>query len=615
MNAPSRNQPCPCGSGKKFKHCCGARENAATVTPTNRSFRSHVEQGLQHHQTGNPSLALACYDRALAIQPHDPGLLGLKGMALYQLGNLDEARRLIERGKALTPNDARLRNYLAQVLDAQGEELAAELEFVAAVRLEPRYMEAWHNAGKALLKRGKANEALHAFRQALVLSPNDSAILVELVETCVLLRDHIQAETYLHRLLAADASCLPAKLWQCALLQDSGQAEASERRLAEVLAIEDQDGLYTALQKVGATLLRAGNLAAAEHWLTQALTLQPERPEAYGQLADVRKFSESDRGLVARMADLLPAAQGDVHRRLAFALGKAHSDLGDYDRSFGYYRAGNEGVRARVPFDAARYVEAMDQRIVQFSSEILSRLPSGSDSGVPIFIVGTPRSGTTLTESIIASHSSVAGAGEMDYWSRAMPHALRDFPHAFTADLARRIADEYLMFLRQHSASAAHITDKMPGNFLYLGMIHAIFPNAKIIHTRRHPIDACLSIYFQNFPDAHAYKWDLASLAVWYEQYQRLMAHWQEVLPPGTLYESHYERLVEDPEGESRKLLGFLGLDWEAGVLEFHQQERAVYTASLSQVRQPLYKTSKESWRRYEKHPGPLRDLLKYLPD
>jgi len=303
-----------------------------------------------------------------------------------------------------------------------------------------------------------------------------------------------------------------------------------------------------------------------------------------------------------------------VHRGLEFALGKVYTDLGDDDRSFEHYRAGNELARSKVPFDIARHVARVDREIELFSAERLAAMPRGSDSDAPILIVGTPRSGTTLTESIISSHSQVAGAGEMTFWSAAMSHVMPGFPASYTPVMAKQLADEYLVFLRQHSATAHRITDKMPGNYMHLGIIHAVFPNAKIIHTKRHPIDACLSIYFQNFPDAHEYKWDLESLAAWYEQYQRLMAHWRSVLPPGVLYEIQYEDLVEDQEGESRKLLDFLGLQWEGDVLDFHKQERAVFTASKWQVRQPVYKTSKERWRRYEKHLGPLMGLLKYAP-
>jgi hypothetical protein len=269
-------------------------------------------------------------------------------------------------------------------------------------------------------------------------------------------------------------------------------------------------------------------------------------------------------------------------------------------------------TRRIVRFDANEYVASIDRLIELFSTEQLPSMPAGSASDVPIIIVGTPRSGTTLTESIISSHTQVAGAGEMVFWGDSMPQVMEGFPDSYTPSLASRLASEYLQFMRLHSQTAQRITDKMPGNYMCLGLIHAVFPKAKIIHCKRHPIDACLSIYFQNFNVSQTYKYDLQSLALWYEQYQRLMAHWRSVLPPETLFDLQYEALVEDVEGESRRMMGFLGLDWEPGQLDFQKQERAVLTPSKWQVRQPIYKTSVERWRHYEKHLGPLLPLLKY---
>lgn len=370
--------------------------------------------------------------------------------------------------------------------------------------------------------------------------------------------------------------------------------------------------VYAALLEVGRAHLHLGDLEAAEAAFNHAIALDPTNPKPYTELSQVRKYTPEDAPRVSIMESLLEKAEPELRRSLAFALGKVHADLGDFDRSFAFYRTGNDLARSRVSFDSDAYAERIDRQIEWFSAERLTVMPRGSDSNVPILIVGTPRSGTTLTESIISSHSKVGGAGEMTFWPAAMSHVMPGFPGSYTLVVARQLADEYLMFLRRHSAAALRITDKLPGNFMNLGIIHAVFPNAKIVHTKRHPVDACLSIYFQNFSDAHEYKWDLQSLAAWYEQYQRLMAHWRAVLPPGVLYEIQYEDLVEDQEGQSRKLLEFLGLDWEDSVLEFHTQERAVYTASKWQVRQPVYKTSKARWRRYEKHLGPLLDLLKY---
>lgn len=616
MAEPSRNQPCPCGSGKKFKHCCGQGKasHAVGVARPAGAFRRLVEQALTHHQRGELDEALRCYDQALRQQPGDAGLLGLKGMALHLQGKSDEAKAWIERGLKIDPRDPRLHNYLAQVLDALGDSIGAELAFIQAIRIEPGFLEAWWNAGKSMLKHQRAKEAIRALSQAHALAPGEGEILLDLVEAHFLARDLEKSESLLRQASQMGYAPVAVRAWLGAVLQEMGREEEAEAYsvVLDSLNTPDRQQASEIMQKIGRAQLQVGHLQAAEHWLNEAIKLEPDLPGSYVDLAATRKFTQSDGPLVDRMAHLLAVSPKEQCRDLEFALGKVYADLGEHDSSFAHYAAGNDLVRRFVAFDARAHEAQVSQLIEWFSRDRLGALPAGSDSQVPILIVGTPRSGTTLTESILSSHSAVAGAGEMDYWTRVKPHWWKVFPHAYTVDLATRLTNEYLIFLRQHSQTALRITDKMPGNFMHLGFIHSVLPRAKLIHIRRHPIDACLSIYFQNFPDGHNYKWDLESLAFWYEQYQRLMAHWREVLPSSALYEFWYEDLVEDTEGVSRRLMEFLGLEWEPGQLEYYRQDRAVFTASKWQVRQPIYKSSTERWRRHEKHLGPLLGLLKY---
>lgn len=611
MHTPSRNQPCPCGSGKKYKHCCGS-VSANAVGRVAPDLARLVQAALAAHERGDVAAAAPLYDQALALRPDDAGLLGLKGMTLLQLGQTDEAASLVERAIRLAPSDARLYNYRGQIDVAMGKHAYAEASFVQALQLDPNYLEAWFNAGKLFLKQHKSGQAIQALSHAKALAPSDREIAQLLAEAYFLENKPDAAEAELRRVGANQT--LRGGLWLAAVCHAQGRDDEAATLEARALATGAPAEVFAVSLAIGRAQVHIGDLKAAEVSLNRAISCFPQHPAPYAELAAARKFKVEDAPLVETMTSLLSTCPEEGRRGLEFALGKVYTDMGDYDRSFEHYRAGNDLARRTVPFDIARYVARVDREIELFSAERLAAMPRGSDSEVPILIVGTPRSGTTLTESIISSHSQVAGAGEMTFWSAAMSHVMPGFPASYTTEMAKRLADEYLIFMRQHSATARRITDKMPGNFMHLGIIHAVFPNAKIVHTKRHPIDACLSIYFQNFPDAHEYKWDLENLAAWYEQYQRLMAHWRAVLPPGVLYEIQYEDLVEDQEGESRKLLEFLGLDWEDGVLEFHTQERAVYTASKWQVRQPVYKTSKARWRRYEKHLGPLMGLLKYAP-
>ena len=237
-------------------------------------------------------------------------------------------------------------------------------------------------------------------------------------------------------------------------------------------------------------------------------------------------------------------------------------------------------------------------------------MEGASDSIRPVFIVGLPRSGTSLVEQIIASHPGVFGAGELNFWGiQAKNLENVKIGKNVSGTMLREMACKYLDHLSSFNGSAARVVDKMPGNFAHLGLIHSVFPNARIIHIRRNPIDTCLSIYTQKFSASHNYANDLADLAHYYREYHRLMRHWSAVLPPDVIMDLPYEALLEDQEGWSRKLIDFLGLDWDECCLDYQKTERRVATASKWQVRQKIYKTSVERWRNYEKFLGPLLEL------
>jgi hypothetical protein len=233
-----------------------------------------------------------------------------------------------------------------------------------------------------------------------------------------------------------------------------------------------------------------------------------------------------------------------------------------------------------------------------------------SKSMKPVFVVGMPRSGTSLTEQIISSHPDARGAGELEFWSDAVQRHRADIQAGPLNDEIRaRLADSYLKVLDAKSGEAGRVVDKAPVNSDYLGVIHSVFPNARIIYMQRDPIDACLSCYFQKFVLSLNFTMDLFDLADYYRQHERLMTHWRRVLPAGTILDVPYEGLVADQQGWTRKILDFLGLEWDERVLDFHATDRPVATASFWQVRQKIYKNSVQRWRNYERYIGPLLDL------
>lgn len=554
------------------------------------------------------------YEQVLARYPKDSAVLGMRGMVAFEQKNFEEAQTWLGKAIQENPRDSRLYNFMGQVMSGLGEAIEAERAFAKAVTLDPNFFEGWCNLGISLQQGHQLMEAMDAFQKALRLSPHDAEIHLSLAEVHYLLGDLERAEEAVRKALALGVASIIGNMWLGLVLRAKGATGESEA--AEMLALDGAKNpgeIFDLMIKFGRTEVLVGNLDQAEYWLTQAMKIMPDSPAPYIELAESKKFKDDDRRFVQRM-ESLSGSQEPYARRLEFALGKVYTDLADYQRSFEHYRLANEIVREKVKFDPVAFVEDNSRRIDTFSKECMAGLPHGSDSNLPVLIVGTPRSGTTLTEQIVSSHAKVAGAGELGFWGRLGGHISQDMAGRYNAKVARTLADGYINLLRSTSPDAERITDKMPGNFNHVGLIHAVFPNAKIIHCRRHPIDACLSMYFQNFNDNHAYKFSLEGLAVFYEQYLRLMEHWRQVLPPGVMYEIQYEDLVEDTEGESRKLMEFLGLDWEEGQMDFFKKERPVFTCSKWQVRQPIYKSSKERWRRYEQFIEPLLPLLKYAP-
>ena len=296
--------------------------------------------------------------------------------------------------------------------------------------------------------------------------------------------------------------------------------------------------------------------------------------------------------------------------KLDFAVGKALDDLGDYASAIRHFDAANRVRHSLSRFSRNLFAQRIDRLIGRFTGDFsAANRVIGRDDETPVPILGMPRSGTTLTERIISSHPRVGGGGELDFWNERGPAGVEAENNSL-AVAANRPYGDYRRLLRNVAAEALRITDKMPFNFLWLGLVHLIFPNARIIHCRRNPIDTCLSIYTTQF----TMRWDFASdrgdLAFYYRQYLCLMDHWRTVLPSDRLLDIDYEDVTADPEGAARRLIAFCGLDWDPACLQPERNRDAVRTASLWQARQPIYRHSVERWRHYEPWLGELRQLM-----
>ncbi|MCP3916524.1 MAG: tetratricopeptide repeat protein [bacterium] len=427
-----------------------------------------------------------------------------------------------------------------------------------------------------------------------------------------------EAEATYRKVLEFDPDHAAALTNLAVVLNRNGRAEdalAAARKSVE-LSPEFPEGHLN----LGGVHLSLGEMELAAKHFERACELRPDFGDAHVVRTTLRKYESADDEHVREM-EALVARRSSMDRRAAplhFALAKAYEDIGDYDRAFEHLSRGNRLHRASIQYDLEFHAGVMRRIAALHGAEFLGHGadPSCSESA-PILIVGMPRSGTTLVEQILAAHSGVTAVGEVGDLE-AVTRSLcskgdqSDFPEALAAATPAKLAllgKRYVELLERRAPGAARVVDKGLSNFLHVGFLHRALPNARIVHCRRNPADTCLSCFKTLFSSHLGYTYDLTELGQRYGLYQELMDHWHSVLPGGVL-DVVYEDVVADQERQSRRLLEFCGLEWQDGCLEFHRAERRVHTASVTQVRQPIYKSAVARWKRYEKHLGPLFDAL-----
>ena len=429
-----------------------------------------------------------------------------------------------------------------------------------------------------------------------------------------------EAAESLRLAIATDATHAPYHTSLGEVLNAAGDCDGAIEALGEAVRLAPDDPRPR--NSLGLALTNAGRFEEAERCFLHVLDTDPTWPGACLGLSRVKRFKPEDRSLVARMRAALGHTElpdellSDIH----FALGKVHDDLEEADTAFEHYRRGNALIHQLLRFDAARHAASIDALIESFPAALFARLAGiGESSERPVFIVGMPRSGTTLVEQILASHGQVHGGGELPYLdalSQRLAPCLgtaERYPRcakAMNAACASALGSDYLERISANAGSAERCTDKMPGNFLHLGLAALLLPHARVVHCRRDPMDTGLSIYTQQFASGHEWAYDLDDIAAFYHQYRRIMRHWEQVLPLEVM-EVQYESLVEGQEQVSRELVEFCGLPWDDACLEFYRQRRSVGTAANWQVRQPIYHRSVGRWHQYERDLQPLRDALK----
>jgi tetratricopeptide (TPR) repeat protein len=553
---------------------------AVKLQPGNVGALSNL--GIVHAGLGRFTEALACYDGALALKPEFPEALANRGDVLRSLERPEEALESYDRAIALKPGVADIYNNRSGALRDLNRIQEALESCERALSLNPDHLDALNNRGCALQSLDRLAEAVACFDNALAVNPQFIPALIN--------RGHaLKNLGYAHQALVS---------YDRALALKSDCAEASDGK--------------------GLALMELGRLEEAKKAIEKAIEFAPRRAGFYYNLTTIMRMSPGDWRLHAMQGlakDPLSLADSE-QMFLQFALAKALADIGDHERSFQRLEHGNSLKRKQIAYEETPILNNLASTKTAFSDKMMRRRAGlGDPSDVPIFIVGMPRSGTTLVEQILAAHPKVFAAGETDDFAKAMlscggsiAEALRS-PESVShvpPDGWRKLGARYIERVRAFAPNAERIVNKLPDNFRLIGFIRLAFPNARIIHTRRDPIDTCLSCYSHLFTGYIPYAYELRELGRYYKAYEALTSHWRQILPRDGFLEVQYEQLVTDFEARTRRIISYCGLDWDERCLAFYQAERQVRTASVVQVRQPIYTHSIGRWRVYKRFLGPL---------
>jgi len=543
-----------------------------------------VDAALDLHRRGDLRGAMRMYREVLEASPNEPRALHFMGLAMLQSGKPDMAEQFLQLALSAAPDNINALADLAAARYRSGRTAEAIKLFRRVLEAEPSHVDALRNLGSALCAQQRFEEAVPILQRLTDVHPGSSRDLQDLARA----------------------------------QQRSGlieQAIASYKRALDLAP--DDVALRIGLGEACET---AGNRKLA--WLHYLAALRRD-PDSPGALSKLLRLPDGDPGpetveRAARLAEApraSTAARAMLHAALAYHLDRR----GRHDDAFTHLEQGKRLLRGRSPYEIGDYSRSVDRLISVFSREHFERVADhGIASGTPLFIVGMPRSGTTMVEQILSSHPLVAGGGELSMiltlaarvgglaaGGAAYPDGCRGLDAAAT----RGLAQAYLDRLAQVSTTHRHVTDKLPFNFIHLGFIATLFPQARVIHCVRDPLDTCLSCYFTEFSSQVRFTDDLDTLGRYYLDYRRLMDHWHRVLP-GRILDVRYESVVTEPGREIRRLLDFCGLGWHDACLDFHETARAIQTPSRWQVRQPVHARSVGRWRHYERRLRPLAEML-----
>ena len=515
----------------------------------------------------------------------DPRILNQLATVATQLGDAQQAIALYSKLVDQDQSNAQYLDKLGQACLDNNQPDMAETVSKNALQLDADLINPYIRLGAIATSKHNFAEAIEYLEKAVQLKPGEPSIYKNLIISLRHSNRHDEATQYANKLLRMR----PNDPQSC--------------------------------QMMGRMLIEMGDLEKAEEYLQKAIRLDKSSGLAYLDLSSIKKYSDKDHSFIKKTEKILDSSLTPANRSLIhFSLGKIYNDCNDWDKAFEHYRQGNVLKKAGSEPDGMPRLFKLHKKL--YTRDILNKGSTGSASDKPVFIVGMPRSGTTLIEQIIASHPEGDSAGELNEIDQIdaqiipdIDEAFKDIKNRFDAAPLEKYADHFLEILSRNREHASRIIDKTPENYLFLGLIHSLFPNAHIIHVQRHPLDTCLSCYFQHFVQV---KWsfDLDWIGNQYRFYRNTMEYWKKVLPGNSILEINYDQFVGEPETHIRKIIDFLDLPWDDACLAHHKNKKAITTASLWQARQPVYSSSKKRWVNYAKHLEPLANqLIDYLDE
>ncbi len=542
----------------------------------------HFATAQKLHRQGRLAEAEQQYRAALKLDGSHVDAVEWLGALCLQIGKIDEAIRWLGEAAAQRPEKAAFHDNLAAALMRAQRPEEAAAAYRCSLAAAPDAIETRINLANVLRLLGRHGEAMDFFEQAIALDP------------------HLKA-------VCRDTSTF---------LTEEARCNAVLENCRHILA--RYPNYAPAHYSTACALLNLGRTAEARRACERAIALNPTIPVYYHILIHSGEADQNAAAVSAleKLAGNEAALPEDGRAMLHFLLAKAYDDQKRYEEAFAHLQKGNAIKRRTIAYDESREIGGMDAIAAAFTPEHMQELRgSGHPCEVPVFVLGMVRSGTTLVEQILASHPDVHGAGEMTYLPELVREgqAGKDFPAGFAAlppDRLRQLGAAYAARLTAIAPKARRVVDKQPYNFLQVGLIHLALPDARIIHVKRDPLDTCFSCYSLMFAGDVGFVYDLGELGRYYKAYEALMDHWREVLPEGAMLEVQYEDLVNDLPGQARRIVEYCGLKWDERCLEFHKSSRVVVTASLYQVRQPVYKSSVGRAQAYASHLGPLREAL-----